>query len=165
MPIRRFRSRTRGAGVIVALVFTASACSSTDTKLTACEPGPAPLEAVFGELIAADNARDVERVLDSYTEGVVWLPPSGEAVIGKAAVQPRYERMFRNFQPAIQLVIVETQTTGALGVVRGRTHGHLRPVSAGDVVTIDDKFIGVLRCSESRWLISHLSWSPRSAQH
>lgn len=148
---------------LVVLALISSACGTAGPETVSCAPGEAPLNAVLTGLIAADNAADLERVLDYYMDTVIWLPPDGEALIGKHAIRPRYERLFRDFHPAIKLDIHETIYAEALGVVRGRTHGHLLSASTGDAVLLDDKFLAILKCRESRWQISHLTWSPRDA--
>lgn len=60
------------------------------------EPGaPAELSRVrdvVNGLIAADNARDIERVVELYAPDAILMPPDESPVEGIAAIRPRYER-------------------------------------------------------------------------
>jgi len=114
------------------------------------------------QLVAADNNRDLPKVLSSYTEDVVWLPPSGEALVGKDAIRPRYEQMFSKFRVKMAPEVVETGADGNLGFVRGFIKGTLTPLTTGDPVQVDDKFIALTRCEEGVWRVSHLMWNPRA---
>lgn len=149
---------------VLLLAAIGYACSLAGTPEASCESGAASPGTVIADLIAADNAGDIERVLELYADTVVWLPPDGEELVGETSIRLRYARLFRDFRPAIELEILETIQAGGLGVVRGRTHGYLQSYRSESTVFVDDKFLAVLACREQRWLITHLAWSPRSSE-
>jgi uncharacterized protein (TIGR02246 family) len=151
----------QSAAAITALALATSACAIHKSRTTSCETTENALQAVIVGLIAGDNSGDLEHVLDTYTEDVVWLPPRGAALNGKAAIKLRYEQMFESFDPSLSVVISESLSDGRLGFVSGRTAGQLEPIGAGQSVTIDDKFLAILQCKEGRWRVSHLAWIPR----
>lgn len=141
-----------------------AACSTrANVARHACDPSPSSVAAASDRLLAADNARDLEGVLAGYTEDVVWLPPTGGVISGKAAIRPRYETLFSDFEVEMASQIVEARAAdnGQLGFVRGTTGGTLTPVGGGAAVPVNDKFLAVVRCESGEWLVSHLAWSPR----
>jgi acetoin utilization deacetylase AcuC-like enzyme len=69
-----------------------------------CDPdvaGAAYVRAVAEGIVAADNARDLERVLGYYAPRATLMPPGEPPVTGHEAIRPRYEQLFRSFDPQI----------------------------------------------------------------
>jgi ketosteroid isomerase-like protein len=103
----------------------------------------------------------VAGVLAGYTADVIWLPPGGETLHGKAAIRARYESLFSRFSVSLSSEVVEARAEGGLGFVRGLTNGALTPIDGGAPTVVDDKFVALVRCEEGVWRVSHLMWSPR----
>jgi uncharacterized protein (TIGR02246 family) len=150
------------AAAIAAFALGTGACAARGSQTSGCKAEKHALQAVIVGLIAGDNSGDLEQVLNSYTEEIVWLPPRGASLEGKAAIQLRYEKMFDDYRPFISVVVSESQRDGRLGFIRGRTSGHLEPIGTGQPLTIDDKFLAILQCTDGRWKVSHLAWSPHN---
>ena len=96
-------NRTR---VLALLAFLGTVPVAAQEKTPAaaaagCPSSPDAVAAIIRRLIEADNARDLQTVLDSYTDDVVFLPPAGEVVIGQAAVAHRYRALFAASQPHV----------------------------------------------------------------
>lgn len=112
-------------------------------------------------IIAADNARDLSRVLSLYAEDAVLLPPNEAAVRGKAAIRPRYEALFRDYMPEIVGEIDEVQVGGRWAFVIGTTRGRLLPVGGGEARSLNDAYVMILRrTSGGSWHIGRLMWHP-----
>jgi len=131
--------------------------------LAACASPPAgshddPVDVVRA-LIAADGRRDLAAALACYAPDVVWLPPGAAEVRGRDAVEARYRTMFATYEPQLDIDVVEHRAAGDLAFVRGVTHGELRPRGPGDVVTVHDAFVALLR-RDGAWQITHLMWHP-----
>lgn len=117
------------------------------------------LRAVAEGIIAADNARDLERVIDYYTVNAVLMPPGEAAVVGRDRIRPRYAELFARFDPEIETYVDEVCADGLLGYVRGRTDGRLVPRQDGEPRSIHDAYLMLLRREEDgAWRISHLVW-------
>src|SRR5262245_58445729 len=86
---------------VLPVVFTLTAISCTGDEPAKPQPDEAQVRAVAEAIIAADNARDLERVLGLYTEDAVLFPPNDAAIKGKLAIRPRYEKLFREMQPEL----------------------------------------------------------------
>lgn len=128
-----------------------------------CDPSKSALAAAPARLIAADNGRDLEGVLNGYTSDVTWLPPAGPAIRGTAEIRARYERLFADHRVSLQSAAQDAAAAGNLGYVVGTTYGSLTPIAGGPPVIVDDNFLALLRCEEDQWRVSHLAWSPRTA--
>lgn len=114
-------------------------------------------------IIAADNAGDLQAALDCYTDDVLWIPPDSPPITGKAAIGPRYEKMYRDFRPELVLSTDELIVSGDLAYVRGTTCGRLVPRAAGKATEVDDDCVMILRrAPNGEWKIARLMWNRRS---
>jgi uncharacterized protein (TIGR02246 family) len=133
----------------------------------ACGPDEEAVRAVCAvatDIIAADNARDIERVLGYYTADANLMPPGEEAVSGIEAIRPRYERLFSKFNPRIEARVDGACVSTDLAFVRGHNGGRLVPLDGSEALELDDVYLMVLRREEDGgWRISHLMWHPANA--
>jgi len=119
------------------------------------------VRAVAEGIIAADNARDLGRVLRLYADDAVLLPPNENPVTGRTAIRPRYETLFRTMMPAIKSELSEVEVGGDWAFVRGRNTGTMRPISGGPERQLNDVFLMVLRrAADGEWRIARLIWHP-----
>ncbi|HVT40780.1 MAG TPA: nuclear transport factor 2 family protein [Gemmatimonadaceae bacterium] len=115
--------------------------------------------AVAQGIIAADNAKDLSRVLSYYADSAVLLPPNEGPVVGRAAIRPRYERLFGEFDPAIVGAIDELVVGPEWAYVRGRNRRVLRRKAGGPDRVLNDIYIMLLRREGvGQWRISRLMW-------
>lgn len=156
-PVRLPRGATRLGALLLALASGGCAAAGSSPSRADSEHAA---ERTVERLITADNAGDLAGVLACYADDVVWLPPDGEVVAGKAAVRPRYERLFASYVPDVALEVTEVRAGDALAFVRGFTRGVLRPKRGGEPTRVNDKFLAVLHRDAGAWRISHLMWSP-----
>ena len=127
-----------------------------------CRADAAPVRAVRAVaegIIEADNARDIERVMNAYADDA-WLLPPGEAPVrGHAAIRPRYEALFAGFNPAIDGRIDEACVSGSIAFIRGHNGGRMISRSAEPARSLDDVYLMQLTIdADGRWRISHLMW-------
>jgi ketosteroid isomerase-like protein len=85
----------------------------------ACDGDSAGVRAVAEGVIAADNGRDVGRVLGYYADDAVLMLPNEAPETDRAAIRRRYEDLFHNFAPQIDGRIDEICADGDLAFVRG----------------------------------------------
>jgi len=145
--------------LVAALFQPAIGASALTPQCGPDAPGVREIRAVASGIVAADNRRDIERVLAYYAADAVLMPPGEAPVLGRDTIRPRYEDLFANFTPEIDLQIHEACVSGSLGFVRGSNGGRLSPRGAGEVRQLNDPFIMLLRVeSDGVWRISHLIW-------
>jgi uncharacterized protein (TIGR02246 family) len=125
-------------------------------------PAVTAVRAVADGIIAADNARDLTRVIDSYAADAWLLPPNDVPVRGHAAIRPRYETLFGGFTPAIEGRIDEVCVSGSIALVRAHNGGRMISRSGAPPRLLDDVYLMTLRLeADGRWRISHLMWHPQ----
>ena len=139
---------------LVALAPPALACSADDDAALKVR------EIVEG-LVAADNERDIGRVLDYYAADAVLLPPNEQPVTDRAEIQRRYVGLFESFTPTIEAHVDEICVDSAVAVVRGHNGGWMVTREGGLTKQVDDVYLMVLRRETGGdWKISRLMWHP-----
>jgi len=133
-------------------------------KTSTCSPAAdaaalAEVRGVATGIVAADNARALDRVLAFYAPGAVLLPPNEAPVVGLDQIRPRYESLFASFDPAIETRIDDVCVTDGLAIVRGKNGGRLKAKDGGPGRALNDSFLMELtRSPDGRWQIRHLMW-------
>jgi uncharacterized protein (TIGR02246 family) len=117
---------------------------------------------VLREIIAADNARDLDRVLTYYTDDVVWAPPAPRPEMrGLAAIRESYVHMYSVFNPRLEASVETAVANGRRAVVAGRTTGTLVPQMTDVPSTqVNDAYQAILRCQGGHWRVARLDWGP-----
>ena len=145
-------------GFVSLLLSTlAAACSA----LPSTGHDISPVQRALAEIIAADNAGDIERVMACYSPSPMLMPPNEDVVDGRDAVRARYELAFANFRFEFEGAAFETRVEGDLGWIRGETRGRLVSKGGGGDIAAHDKFLMTLeRDGAGHWRIARLMWSP-----
>jgi len=121
------------------------------------------VRAVANGIIAADNARDIDRVMSFYADDAVLMPPNASPVTGHRAIRPRYETLFAAMSPAIVSTLDEVRVAGDWAFVRGKNTGVLRSRSGGETRALNDVFVMILqRQGDGQWKIARLIWHRAS---
>jgi uncharacterized protein (TIGR02246 family) len=120
----------------------------------------AQIKKVLAEIIAADNASNVERIVALYDEDAVLLPPVGLAVVGKAAIKERYRQGFEKAKLEVAFHSEETQVTGAWAFDRGLTRGRNFWSDGSEPTKFEHKYLMILkRQPDGAWKIARLIWN------
>jgi len=120
----------------------------------------AAVRAVAEEIIRADNAADLTRVMALYSDTAMLFPPDGAAVRGRGAIRPRYANLFRDFAPELESEIYEVRATPSFGYVVGRTQGRFRGRTGETERAVSDDYLLVAaKESDGRWRIIRLIWN------
>jgi uncharacterized protein (TIGR02246 family) len=152
------------AGAAVAVLVSAPAWSAAASECRAEAAGVREIRSVATGIVAADNQRDLERVLAFYADDAILMPPGEGPVAGRARIRPRYEALFASVTPEIQVHIDEACVDGSMGFVRGRNGGRVVARDTGEPRTLDDAFLMLLRRgTDGAWRISHLMWHRQTA--
>ena len=116
------------------------------------------------DLMTADNAGDIDRVLAFYTDDAILMPPDGANVVGKTAIREHYKKAFGELKLAIASMIDETHASGDWAVVRGTVSGTMTQNDDGTTQPLHDKFMAIVtRDAAGAWRFSRLIWSPLKA--
>ena len=143
------------------VVGLALAQPATGSDCRADSPSVQAIRAVADGIIAADNARDLTRVMRWYAANAWLMPPNESPVQGHSNIRPRYESLFASFDPAIEGRIDEACANGSIGFVRGHNGGRMISRTGGAARRLNDAYLMTLRHEpDGRWRISHLIWHP-----
>jgi ketosteroid isomerase-like protein len=112
---------------------------------------------ILRELIAADNARSIDRALAAYDPEAVWWPPGEPPVAGLQAIRSRYEKLFAN-EPRLSIEISGVCRSDDLAIVQGRTDGRILAARKGEDRVAEGPFFAVLHRKGGRWRITDLVW-------
>lgn len=151
--------------IIVALgVFMPVSLAGAEKRCDPKDKSVREVRQVALGIIAADNARNVERVLSYYAADAILLPPGEPPVVGRDAIKPRYLDLFSRYQPQIEAHINEACVSGTFAFVRGHNGGRLVSREGGSDRQLNDEYLMLLHL-EPRfgWRITHLMWHPAGA--
>src|SRR5690242_4338701 len=76
-------------------------------------------------IIEADNASDVDRVVNYYTTEGVLMPPGKEPIVGSEHIRKNYEGIFRTSELQLMITIDEIKVTADLAICHGKTLGYV----------------------------------------
>jgi len=142
------------------LAFTVASCSPAQQERSADQADVDSIRTVIADIIAADNAGNLERVLALYTDDVILMPPGGDIIRGKPAAREHYRNIFQHTELDLTFVSEETQAVGDWAFDRGTTRGRAVPRSGGTATPIDDKYLMILkRQADGTWRIARLIWN------
>jgi len=147
----------KSVAVLAVVTLVSAGCG------TACSRGArrdaaadlAAIDALRQEHVAAVNAGDLEAMLATMTDDVVYLPPGQPAVLGtealRSAVQPYYEQ----FEIHLSMNAEETVVAGDWAFEWGWASSSMRPLPDGDTVHVEAKYLYVYeRQPDGSWKIA-----------
>jgi uncharacterized protein (TIGR02246 family) len=154
-----------GASRAVACALALAACASTRHTTESSPTDVEDARAVATGIVAADNARELNRVIDFYAPDAALLPPGECAVIGVDAIRARYEKLFARYDPAITTEIEDVTQVGDTVCVRGQNGGRLRGREGVPDRDLEDAYLMLLRRQkDGGWRISVLMWHGTDAE-
>jgi len=111
------------------------------------------------EIIQADNAGDLEKVISNYTEDAILIPSGSVDIIGKNAIREHYRNIFSN--SAFQLTSSANEIIDArdFTIIRGNTTGKIISKKDSSSAPVNDKFLMVMRKQSGKWKVYRLTWS------
>lgn len=74
----------------------------------------AVIRALDTEMVAALNARDIDRYMNCLAEDAVWMPPNAPVVVGKAAIRDLVSQLFEvpEYTVAHHLLTIKVSRSG-----------------------------------------------------
>ena len=146
-------------------VLWCSGCGSSNTaqRVSVAESSRKDVAAVTNvlrEIIAADNAMDVDRIASLYEEDAVNLPPNGPAVQGRVAIKERYRSGFAQAKLELSFISEETHVGGEWAFDRGITKGRNVWRNGDPPTEFEHKYVMLLRRqADGSWKIARLIWN------
>ena len=112
----------------------------------------------------AFNATDLSRVVQAYAPDGVLLPNNGPAALGRPAIEALYQALFNTFAITITYTIEQHTVEGDLAVVRTSSQVLTRVRASGEVISLTNKDLFVLRRESGAWKIAQYTFNNTTKQ-
>jgi len=140
-----------------------SVTATTAAAQTGMDSDKQSIQAVAQDWAEAFSGGDVEGIMGCWSEDPIMMSP-GRTVVGKAAIQERFEEDLRTGRPAeASISFDEVEVAGDWAFARGVFQSTWTPVDGGEVSDIrNDNLLIMRRGGEGTWKISRMMWHPAS---
>jgi len=135
---------------LLSLVFVIFSC----TQKEASTPSQ-----TLNEVIAADNAGDLEKVIAHYADDAILIPSGSNDIVGKNAIREHYRNIFANSSMQLQSTANEIIDVRELTIMRGITTGKSISKTDSSSTAVNDKFLMILKKESGSWKVYRLMWS------
>jgi uncharacterized protein (TIGR02246 family) len=108
------------------------------------------------ELIQADNAGDLEKLISYYAEDAILIPSGRSDIIGKNAIRENYRNLFAISGFQLKAQANEIIESGEWTVIRGNTSGAMISKKDSTSASVDDKFLMMLKKQSGSWKVYRL---------
>ena len=103
--------------------------------------------------IAAVEATDIDAYADLVTEDLVWIPPHGDAVVGRAAFRSWLRPFFGAFAYDVSLDGIEAHEAGRWIAEVGEFTSRMTPLAGGAPATHSGRYFALWRREGEAWRI------------
>lgn len=150
--------------MLLAVVLVLTACAPREPEPAAEATAGAEYEAAFNNLrdafVAAANAGDAAGLANLYTDDAVQMEPNRPAVVGREAIQSRFQEIYQTYSENLSVSVEETAVAGDWGYGRGSHTLTLTPKAGGDAVEDTGKWLNVVqRQADGSWKIARHIWN------
>ena len=140
----------KGLGMIFFLVALFFSCKN--------EPASPPVQ-TLNDIMQADSAGDVDKVISLYTDDAILIPSNKSDIVGINAIRENYRNIFSGSTLRLKATTNEIIESGDLTIIRGSTTGNVISKKDSSSVTVNDKFLMMLKKQSGKWKIYRLMWS------
>ena len=127
--------------------------------IISCNPKTNKPAYTVHDIIKADNAGDIEKIVSLYTNDPVLMPAGKPNIIGKDAIRKNYETIFSTSKLDLHMLIVNEDQSGNIAVIRGITSGKIFNLKDSSSSEVNDKFLMSLKNINGSWKIHRLMWN------
>jgi len=113
------------------------------------------------EIIQADNAGDLEKLIANYTDDAILIPAGTNDIVGKNAIREHYRNIFSSSSFQLNASATEIIDGKDLSVSRGNTTGKTISKKDSSSSAVNDKFLMLLKKQSGKWKIYRLTWSKQ----
>lgn len=113
----------------------------------------------LAEVIAADNAGDLDKLISNYAEDAILIPSGSNDIVGKNAIREYYRNIFAGSSLQLQWGANEIIDAHELTIMRGITTGKSISKADSSATQVNDKYLMVLKKQSGGWKVYRLMWS------
>ncbi len=139
-----------------ALALTAAACAPQ----VDVEADEAAIRNLETEVVAAENAGDLDALMAGIAGNAIWLPPNEPALTGKVAIREWMQNSFDQFDLEITTATAEVEVAGDWAFARGTYEFTVTPKAGGGGQQETGKYIWILqRQADGSWKFARAIWN------
>lgn len=105
------------------------------------------------EWIAAVDATDIDAYADLVTEDLVWIPPHGDPVVGRAAFRSWLQPFFGAYAYEFSVESIAARETDHWIAETGEFTSRMTPLSGGGPATHSGRYFALWRREDDVWRI------------
>jgi uncharacterized protein (TIGR02246 family) len=138
------------------LVLAVSGCAP-QVNVAADE---AAIRNLGAEVVAAENAGDLDALMAGIAGNAIWLPPNESALTGKVAIREWMQNWFDQFDLEETTATEEVEVIGDWAFVRGTYEFTATPKAGGEAQQETGKYIWILqRQADGSWKFARVIWN------
>ncbi len=127
------------------------------------DSAPALIDRLRQEFNHAYTLGDAADLAGLVAEDAVWMPPGEPAVLGRDAIQARYEAQFTNVHSVLALDQDQIRVSTNMAWLRGNYERIDTLVTGGPVMTITGKYLMTFSRESGGWRITSLTWNANES--
>jgi uncharacterized protein (TIGR02246 family) len=117
-----------------------------------------PIE-TLNEIVKSDNAGNLEKIATLFTDDAILIPAGRKNATGKNAVREVYRNTFANSDLQLAMTAAEVMESGDFAIIRGNVTGTATPKNSGGPITVNDKFLMILKKESDGWKVHRWMFS------
>jgi len=127
--------------------------------IVSCKSDRDSPDRTLSEIMNADNAADVDKIVSLYTADAILMPAGKPNITGSEAIRKNYENIFSVSKLELTATPDEVHESEEFAIIRGTTTGKVHNLKDSSVINVNDKFIMMLKKIAGEWKIYRLMWS------
>ncbi len=113
-------------------------------------------------MTALTDRRDIERIMSHFTDDAAYVPPGGEAVVGRDAIRAYLSDFFSGGLFGVRFDNHMARADGDLAVLRDTYDMVIVPHSGGVQTQHSGEDVWVLRRVDNEWKIALVIWTEHT---
>ena len=144
--------------LVIAMVALTAACDSASTFDPAADRQA--IAAVSAMFAAAENAGDVDQMLQLFADDMIILSPNAPALSGADRIAAATRAAYESLKVQVEYNSEEIAVFGDWGFDRGTERFTLTPKSGGTPISMNGKYLWLYRRQpDGAWKQSRVMWN------
>ena len=148
----------KSVAFLLGVVCLVSACASSNTAEEFGLKDQAAIRERSDAFVKAFNAKDIDAVLDVYTENSTFMPPNQPVLLGKDALKTFYDDLIKSGATNLKLDVGEVSGHGPLAYQSGTYEMDVTPAK-GPADHDRGKYLFIARKLNGNWRYEYMVWN------
>jgi len=140
--------------LMVLTLFVILGCGKQG-KVENVEADISAINSILDQYASSINDKNLDLWISLWVEDGIQMPPNAPAVIGKGQIRENNKSLFLEFTPRMVVTKKEVRVAGDLAFARGTYTLSLTPMSAGETIEIDGKYLSIMeKQADGSWKLA-----------